>query len=58
MAQVDSLNGNLEQTIEAYNYANIQLQQIDDDLASNAKHLVAGEEEPRRLAAANRRATS
>lgn len=41
MAQVDSLNGNLEQTIEAYNYANIQLQQIDDDLASNAKHLVA-----------------
>jgi cell wall-associated NlpC family hydrolase len=41
MAQVDGLNGNLEQTIEAYNYANIQLQQIDDDLASNAKHLVA-----------------
>ena len=41
MAQVDGLNGNLEQTIEAYNYANIQLQQIDDDLASNAKHLAA-----------------
>ena len=41
MAQVESLNGNLEQTIEAYNYANIQLQQIDNDLASNAKHLVA-----------------
>ena len=41
MAEVDSLNGNLEQTVEAYNYANIQLQQIDDDLASNAKHLVA-----------------
>ena len=41
MAQVDGLNGNLEQTIEAYNYANIQLQQIDTDLASNAKHLVA-----------------
>ncbi len=41
MAQVDDLNGNLEQTIEAYNYANIQLQQIDDDLASNAKHLAA-----------------
>jgi peptidoglycan DL-endopeptidase CwlO len=41
MAQVDGLNGNLEQTIEAYNYANIQLQQIDNDLASNAKHLVA-----------------
>ena len=41
VAQVDDLNGNLEQTIEAYNYANIQLQQIDDDLASNAKHLAA-----------------
>ncbi len=41
MAQVDDLNGNLEQTIEAYDYANVQLQQIDDDLASNAKHLAA-----------------
>jgi cell wall-associated NlpC family hydrolase len=41
MAQVDSLNGNLEQTIEAYDYANVQLQQIDEDLASNAKHLAA-----------------
>jgi cell wall-associated NlpC family hydrolase len=41
MAQVESLNGNLEQTIEAYNYANIQLAEIDTDLASNAKHLVA-----------------
>ena len=41
MAQVESLNGNLEQTIEAYNYANIQLQEIESDLATNAKHLVA-----------------
>jgi cell wall-associated NlpC family hydrolase len=41
MAQVEGLNGNLEQTIEAYNYANIQLAEIDTDLASNAKHLVA-----------------
>ena len=41
MAEVESLNGNLEQTIEAYNYANIQLEQIESDLASNAKHLVA-----------------
>jgi peptidoglycan DL-endopeptidase CwlO len=41
MAEVESLNGNLEQTIEAYNYANIQLQEIESDLATNAKHLVA-----------------
>ena len=41
MAEVEGLNGNLEQTIEAYNYANIQLDQIESDLATNAKHLVA-----------------
>jgi cell wall-associated NlpC family hydrolase len=41
MAEVDGLNGNLEQTIEAYNYANIELERIEGDLASNAKHLVA-----------------
>jgi cell wall-associated NlpC family hydrolase len=41
MADVESLNGNLEQTIEAYNYANVQLDEIDSDLESNAKHLVA-----------------
>jgi cell wall-associated NlpC family hydrolase len=41
LAEVEGLNGNLEQTIEAYNYANIQLEEIESDLASNAKHLVA-----------------
>jgi cell wall-associated NlpC family hydrolase len=41
MAQVEGLNANLEQTVEAWNYANIQLDKIDTDLASNAKHLVA-----------------
>jgi cell wall-associated NlpC family hydrolase len=41
MAQVESLNGNLEQTVEAYNYANVQLAEIDTELTSNAKHLVA-----------------
>jgi peptidoglycan DL-endopeptidase CwlO len=41
MADVEGLNANLEQTIEAWNYANIELQGIDADLASNAKHLVA-----------------
>ena len=41
MAQVEGLNSNLEQTVEAWNYANIELNRIDVDLASNAKHLVA-----------------
>jgi cell wall-associated NlpC family hydrolase len=41
MAEVESMNVDLEQTIEAYNYANIELDRIDNDLASNAKHLVA-----------------
>jgi peptidoglycan DL-endopeptidase CwlO len=41
VAEVESMNHELEQTIEAYNYANIQLEEIDADLASNAKHLVA-----------------
>ena len=41
MAQVEGLNSNLEQTVEAWNYANIELNRIDADLASNAKHLVA-----------------
>ena len=58
MAQVDGLNGNLEQTIEAYNYANIQLQQIDDRSRIEREASRRREEEPRRLAAAHRRATS
>jgi cell wall-associated NlpC family hydrolase len=40
-AEVESLQGNLEQTVEAYNYANLQLANIDRDLSSNAKYLVA-----------------
>jgi len=40
-AQVESMNGQLEQASEAWNYANIQLNEIDASLASNAKHLVA-----------------
>ncbi len=35
------MNGELEQASEAWNYANIQLAEIDESLASNAKHLVA-----------------
>lgn len=41
MAEVEGMNANLAQTIEAYNYANIELDQIEGDLALNAKHLVA-----------------
>jgi cell wall-associated NlpC family hydrolase len=41
MAQVQALDSDLEQTVEAYNYANIQLVKIDEDLASNQRHLVA-----------------
>jgi cell wall-associated NlpC family hydrolase len=41
MAEVDSMNAELEQTVEAWNYANIELDKIDTDLASNAKHLSA-----------------
>ena len=41
MAEVESMQGSLAQTIEAYNYANIQLEKIESDLATNAKHLVA-----------------
>ncbi|HEX4747171.1 MAG TPA: NlpC/P60 family protein [Gaiellaceae bacterium] len=41
MAQVESMQSELGQTIEAWNYANIQLDEIEADLASNAKHLVA-----------------
>ncbi|HSG12662.1 MAG TPA: NlpC/P60 family protein [Gaiellaceae bacterium] len=41
MAEVESLNVNLEQTIEAWNGANIELDKIRAQLASNSKHLVA-----------------
>ena len=41
MAQVDGLNADLAQTIEAWNYANIQLDEVEADLASNTKHLKA-----------------
>jgi cell wall-associated NlpC family hydrolase len=41
MAQVQALDSDLEQTVEAYNYANMQLGKIDEDLRSNQRHLVA-----------------
>jgi cell wall-associated NlpC family hydrolase len=41
MAQVEALNHDLEQTVEAWNYANLQLEEIEADLATNTKHLKA-----------------
>lgn len=41
MAEVEQMHADLEQTIEAWNYANIELDRVEADLASNAKHLVA-----------------
>src|SRR5512134_3915820 len=41
MAEVQQLDSGLAKSIEAYNYANIELDRIDQDLVSNGKHLVA-----------------
>ena len=39
LAQVHESDAQLEQAIEAYNYANVQLDRLDADLNSNARHL-------------------
>ena len=52
------MNAELEATIEAWNYANVQLTQIDQDLASNAKHLAAAKKSLVVAQAAHRRAPS
>jgi cell wall-associated NlpC family hydrolase len=41
MAEVEQLDADLATTIEAWNYANIELDNLDADLAQNARHLVA-----------------
>jgi cell wall-associated NlpC family hydrolase len=41
MAELQQLDASLGQTIESYNYANIELDRIDSDLRSNARHLEA-----------------
>ena len=41
LAEVQELDSSLARSIESYNYANIQLDRIDQDLRSNARHLVA-----------------
>ena len=40
LAQIHESDVELEKAIEAYNYANVQLDQIDADLRSNGRHLV------------------
>lgn len=39
LAEIHETDAQLEKAIEAYNYANVQLEQIDADLQSNARHL-------------------
>jgi cell wall-associated NlpC family hydrolase len=41
MAEVESMQADLGQTIEAWNYANLELDRIEGDLVTNAKHLAA-----------------
>ena len=41
IAQVQELDSGLEQAVESYNYANIELDRIDGELATNARHLKA-----------------
>ena len=43
LAQIHESDAQLEQAIESYNYANVQLGQIDADLDSNARHLVVAQ---------------
>jgi len=40
LAEVQELQSNLEKTVEAWNYANIELDRLDADLRSNGRHLV------------------
>jgi cell wall-associated NlpC family hydrolase len=40
IAQVQQLDSDLAQTIESWNYANLELDRIDADLETNARHLV------------------
>ena len=41
LAEVQQLDSSLAKTVEAWHFANIQLDQIDADLRSNGRHLVA-----------------
>jgi cell wall-associated NlpC family hydrolase len=43
LAQIHESDAQLETAIESYNYANVQLDQIDADLSSNAHHLVVAQ---------------
>ena len=41
LAEVQQLDSSLEKTVEAWHFANIQLDQLDADLRLNGRHLVA-----------------
>jgi cell wall-associated NlpC family hydrolase len=40
LAEIQSMDMELDKAVEAYNYATVQLNRIDDDLAANRKRLV------------------
>jgi cell wall-associated NlpC family hydrolase len=40
LGEIQEMDSRLSKAIEAYNYANIQLDEIDGELTSNARHLV------------------
>jgi peptidoglycan DL-endopeptidase CwlO len=40
LAQIHALDADVEQAVERYNLANVQLERIEADLKSNARHLV------------------
>ncbi len=44
LAQIEAAQPQLEQAVESYNYANVQLKQIDADLGSNARHLLVAKQ--------------
>jgi peptidoglycan DL-endopeptidase CwlO len=39
LEQVRAMDSQLEKAIESYNYANVQLEQLDEELTANARHL-------------------
>jgi peptidoglycan DL-endopeptidase CwlO len=40
LAQIQEIDGQLEQAVESYNLANVKLEQIQGELQTNARHLV------------------
>ena len=63
LAQIQAIDGQLEQAVEAYNLANVKLDRIQGELKTNAQHLVIARKSlnatPRRISrSASSRSTS